>query len=89
MSDQVERYPYIDEALEFRTKDGKVWGHVPWPAVHTCALPPGWVTITYGCPAEILYQGPFPTAKEIWQRFGRGHRDVSHDGRWGRRGVRR
>lgn len=43
MSDQVERYPYIDECLEFRTKDGKVWGHVPWPAVHTCALPPGWV----------------------------------------------
>lgn len=25
---------------------------------HTCALPPGWVTMTCGTPAQVLYEGP-------------------------------
>lgn len=66
MSDQPERYPYIDDSLEFRTRDGKVWGSVWWPAVHTCALPPGWVTMKTGCPAELVYEGPMPTAQQVW-----------------------
>lgn len=60
MSDQPERYPFIEASLELCNWSGELVARIPNPPTHGCALPPGWVKgyCYRQIPRRLVYEGP-------------------------------
>lgn len=65
-NDHIERFPFVEASIEFRNKAGDLVVNVPMPQKHGCALPPGWGALRVGVPARVIYEGPYPTAEQVW-----------------------